>query len=100
MGDASVSTYFSSMYLNNARLLLFLCDWAHTHCIPILNGKEKRGRMVSFEHRLKMCQLAFAHLNEVDREKSSQQRNKQTKIVVSDMEYMSWKNAVNDMYVH
>lgn len=56
--------------------------------------------MVSFEHRLKMCQLAFAHLNEVDREKSSQQQNKQTKIVVSDMEYMSWKNAVNDMYVH
>ena len=36
--------------------------------------------MVSFEHRLKMCQLAFAHLNEVDREKSSQQQNKQTKI--------------------
>ena len=56
--------------------------------------------MVSFEHRLKMCQLAFAHLNEVDREKSSQQQNKQTKIVVSDMEYMSWKNAVKDMYVH
>jgi hypothetical protein len=60
---------------------------------------EKRERMVSYEHRCQMCQLAFAHLNQEDA-MSSKNQKKQTKVVVSDAEYMSWANAVKDMYVH
>jgi hypothetical protein len=46
---------------------------------------------VSYEHRFRMCQLAFLSLNDDDRI--------HTKVVISDAEYMSWKYAVNDMYV-
>jgi nicotinic acid mononucleotide adenylyltransferase len=46
--------------------------------------------LVSFEHRFRMCQLAFTHLNDTIHT---------TKVIISDAEYMSWKNAVKDMYV-
>lgn len=64
----------------------------------IFNAQEKRERLVSFEHRFQMCHLAFAHLNNNESLMSSQERQ-QTKVIISDAEYMSWKSAVKDMYV-
>lgn len=68
----------------------------------LLVVQEKRERLASFEHRFEMCQLAFAHLNRDGNSLSkpvSQKATNQTTVVVSDAEYMSWKHAVNDMYV-
>jgi hypothetical protein len=47
-----------------------------------------------------MCRLAFAHLNNANLSSTPQQETKQTKVIISDAEYMSWKHAVNEMYVH
>jgi hypothetical protein len=53
--------------------------WA-TH--PLFE-QDKRARLVSFEHRWHMCQIAFGHLS--------------PRVVVSDAEYQSWKWAVRGL---
>jgi hypothetical protein len=53
--------------------------WA-TH--PLFE-QDKRTRLVSFEHRWHMCQIAFGHLS--------------VRVVVSDAEYQSWKWAVRGL---
>jgi len=51
--------------------------------------QDKRNRLVSFEHRLAMCQLAFGKLSSSSCAK--------TKVVVSEAELYSWQFATRNM---
>jgi nicotinic acid mononucleotide adenylyltransferase len=50
--------------------------------------QAKRERLVSFDHRYRMCHLAFEQLNDVSTAVPA------SRVVISDAEYMSWKEAV------
>ena len=82
-----------------SNFLLIRCDCPHSNFLHIVSQytQEKRERLVSFEHRFRMCQLAFAPLN-IENVLSTPP-HQQTKIIISDAEYMSWNNAVKDRYV-
>lgn len=69
--------------------------------------KEKQDRLVSFEHRLRMCKLAFEPLNEQREHHRNQtfadgndeEKLMPTKVVVSDAERSSWEFAAKKLYV-
>lgn len=72
--------------------------------------QEKQSRLASFQHRLRMCELAFqdagepstARLPSDDRSGESYQRGpsnsspRPPRVVVSDAEYRSWEAAVEE----
>ena len=70
-------------------------------CLIQFYLKEKQQRLVSYEHRYRMCELAFLHLNQdqsIDINVASQNKIK-SKVLISNAEYLSWKYAVQNMYV-
>lgn len=65
--------------------LVAMPTFDEVHILPVYRHtyQDKRQRLVSFEHRWHMCQLAFADIS--------------SKVVISDAEYHSWRHAVQGL---